>query len=64
VTPLEEIRVPLRIKEFDFDEQQMEVYNRVRMTETFRFINWNNFSAESVTLPIDKVVANLLKDKF
>src|SRR5947207_11689711 len=64
VKALEVIKVPLRTKEFDFDEQQMEVYNRTRMTETFRFIEWNNFSAESVTLPIDKIVASLLKEKF
>jgi len=64
VAALEEIKVPLRTKEFDFDEQQMEVYNRIRMTETFRFINWDNFSADRVTLPIDKVVANILKEKF
>ncbi len=60
---LEEIKVPLRTKEFDFDEQQMEVYNKIRMTETFRFIDWGKFSAESVTLPIDKIVATLVKQK-
>ena len=64
VKALEEIKVPLRTKEFDFDEQQMEVYNKTRMTETFRFIDWNNFSAEKVTLPIDKIVASLVKEKF
>ena len=64
VKALEEIKVPLRIKEFDFDEQQMEIYNRIKMTETFRFIEWNNFSEKSVTLPIDKIVASLLKEKF
>jgi 8-oxo-dGTP diphosphatase len=64
VKALEEIKVPLRTKEFDFDEQQMEVYNKTRMTETFRFIDWNNFSAEKVTLPIDKIVASLVNEKF
>jgi len=64
VTALEDIKVPLRTKEFDFDEQQMEVYDRIKMTETFRFIDWNNFSAKTVTLPIDKVVASLLKKQF
>lgn len=64
VNALEEIKVPLRTKEFDFDEQQMEVYNRIRMTETFRFINWDIFSADNLTLPIDKIVAALLKEKF
>lgn len=61
---LEDIKVPLRTQEFDFDERQMEVYHRTKMTETFRFISWDNFSAESVTLPIDKVVASLLKERF
>jgi len=59
-----EIGEHLYTKEFDFDEQQMEVYNKTRMTETFRFIDWDNFSAESVTLPIDKIVAFMLKAKF
>jgi 8-oxo-dGTP diphosphatase len=64
VRALEDIKVPLRTKEFDFDEQQMEVYSRTKMTETFRFIEWNIFSEEKVTLPIDKIVASLLKEKF
>ena len=64
VNALEVITVPLRTREFDFDEQQLEVYSRTRMTETFRFVNWDIFCADSVTLPIDKIVAVLLKDKF
>jgi 8-oxo-dGTP diphosphatase len=61
VEALEEIKVPLRKKLFDFDEAQMEIYRRTGETETFRFISWESFSAESVSLPIDKVVATLLK---
>jgi 8-oxo-dGTP diphosphatase len=61
VEALEEIRVPLRIRLFDFDEAQMEVYRKTGETETFRFVPWNSFSSESVSLPIDKVVADLLK---
>ena len=61
VTALEEIKVPLRDKAFDFDEQQMKIYEETKETETFRFINWDDFSAESVTLPIDKIVADNLK---
>lgn len=59
--PLEAIKVPLRTKPFDFDEQQLAVYAEKKETETFRFINWDEFSEASVTLPIDKVVAKLLK---
>ena len=64
VTALEDITVPLRTKEFDFDEQQMEVYRKTKMTETFRFIDRNDFSAECLTLPIDKIVADLLQERF
>jgi 8-oxo-dGTP diphosphatase len=59
---LEEIKVPLRTKPFDFDEQQMKVYEEKKETETFRFIDWNYFSAEQLTLPIDKIVASLVKE--
>ena len=58
---LEAIKVPLRTKPFDFDEQQLAVYAEKKETETFRFINWDEFSEASVHLPIDKVVAKLLK---
>lgn len=61
VEALEEIRVPLREKLFDFDEAQMEIYRNTGETETFRFIPWDLFSPESVSLPIDKVVAGLIK---
>ena len=61
VKALEPIRVPLRTKPFDFDEQQLKVYAEKRETETFRFIELADFSEESVHLPIDKVVANMVK---
>ena len=63
-TALEPIKVPLRDKEFDFDEHQLKIYSELEQTETFRFIGWNNFSADSVTLPIDKIVASMLKENF
>jgi ADP-ribose pyrophosphatase YjhB (NUDIX family) len=61
VEALEEIRVPIRTRLFDFDESQLEVYRKTGETETFRFIPWGSFSSDSVCLPIDKVVASLLK---
>jgi len=63
VKGLEPITAPLRDKEFDFDEDQMKIYNEMNEIETFRFIEWNNFSSESVTLPIDKIVASMIKEK-
>ena len=61
VNPLEEISVRLSSVEFDFDEQQMVIYNQQNEVETFRFIDWENLSEESVTLPIDKIVVRMLK---
>ena len=61
---LEPIRAPLRTKPFDFDQQQLETYREKGETETFRFIAWEDFSEESVTLPIDKVVAKLIKQAY
>jgi 8-oxo-dGTP diphosphatase len=58
---LEPIKAPLRTKLFDFDEKQMEVYHQTGTTETFRFIDAADFSPESVTLPIDKIVAGMIK---
>jgi len=63
-TALAPITVPLRSREFDFDEQQLQVYNEIQQIETFRFVDWEKFSAESVTLPIDKIVAAMVKDNF
>jgi len=52
-------------KPFDFDEREMKIYEEKKETETFRFIGWEDFSSASVTLPIDKVVADLVKsNKF
>ena len=64
VKALEEIKAPLREKEFDFDERELKMYAATGETETFRFINWQNFSAISVSLPIDKIIAALLKEKY
>lgn len=57
----EPIRVPLRDKPFDFDEEQMKKYEETREIETFRFINWEDFSADCMTLPIDKIAADLIR---
>ncbi|HEX3767356.1 MAG TPA: NUDIX hydrolase, partial [Puia sp.] len=52
VEALEDIRVQLRTKLFDFDDAQMEVYRKTGETETFRFISRDSFSSDSVSLPI------------
>jgi len=59
---LEPITAPIRTIPFDFDEREKKIYEEKRQTETFRFIDWHNFSADSVTLPIDKIAASMVKE--
>jgi len=61
---IEPIRTPLRETLFDFDEQQMKVYKETGETETFRFVTWDVFSEDSVSLPIDKIVAGIIKNNL
>lgn len=61
VEALEPIKAPLRDKPFDFDERELALYKERGETETFRFIERSVFSEDSVTLPIDKVIAGILK---
>jgi len=63
VKALEPITVPLRDKPFNFDEAQLATYNVTKQIETFRFVNWDNFSADTVTLPLDKIVVEMVKQK-
>jgi 8-oxo-dGTP diphosphatase len=62
VKALEPITCALRDKPFDFDEHQMVIYNEKNEIETFRFIDGKDFGDEVITLPIDKVVAKMLKN--
>lgn len=64
VQALEDISVQLKSKPFDFDEQQLKVYEATRETETFRFIDSADFSEDCVTLPIDKIVAGIVKSSI
>jgi len=61
VKPLEPITIPLKNKRFDFDETKLELHEKNGQAEVFRFIDWDSFTPESVSLPIDKVVAKLIK---
>jgi hypothetical protein len=64
VKALEDIKVPLRTKPFDFDADQLRMYEAKGETETFRFINWEDLSEDDITLPIDKMVVKILQDRF
>lgn len=64
VKALEPIQVPLKILPFDFDEHQQQLISKNEAVEAFRFVDWEKFSPESVSLPIDKVVASIIKEKY
>ncbi|MGN6196204.1 MAG: NUDIX hydrolase [Ginsengibacter sp.] len=63
VKALEPISFHLTNSKNDFTEDQLNIYKQTSQIETFRFIDMKNFSAEDVSLPIDKTVATLLKQK-
>ena len=54
----------LRQKPFDFDEEQLAIYQQRKEIETFRFIDWEKFSDETLTLPIDKIVSRMVKEQY
>jgi ADP-ribose pyrophosphatase YjhB (NUDIX family) len=60
---LEPITCPIRTTTFDFDAGQLDIYNKTGETETFRFIDWDKLTPDSVTLPIDKIVVRMLKEQ-
>lgn len=61
VKALEPIKTRISTSAFHFDEMQMQNYKLHNETESFRFIDWEELTEESVSLPIDKVVVKLIK---
>ena len=61
VKAMEPISVPIRQNPFEFDEEQMRLYEKTKQIESFRFVKWSDFSAEAMTLPIDKIAAKMVK---
>lgn len=59
VIAAEPLQLEIKTQPFDFAPHQVADPNGE--SEVFRWIPWHEFSADSVTLPIDKVVARLLK---
>ena len=64
VKPLEVINFQLTHSKFDFTENQLKIYNDKNEIETFRFIALKDFSPDDVTLPIDKIVAEIIAKKY
>jgi 8-oxo-dGTP diphosphatase len=64
VIALEKLNIAANNKAFDFSQEQLNVYETTKQIETFRFIDLKNYSKENMTLPIDKVVADMVLEKF
>lgn len=60
---LQPITAPIRQQPFDFDADQLAIYEKTGEIETFRFIAWEDLTPDCVTLPIDKVVVDLVKSR-
>ncbi|MBO9732360.1 MAG: NUDIX domain-containing protein [Chitinophaga sp.] len=59
VTPTSPFTANVSTKPFDFT-----VPEGVEEVERARWIDWREFSADAVTLPIDKVVADIIKERY
>lgn len=59
VKPTSAFTAPIIANPFDF-----EIPEGIEEVEGVRWIEWNDFSSEAVTLPIDKVVADLVKERY
>lgn len=62
VEALEPILVPHSKKPFEFSEAEQAIFAQTQQIETFRRIPWDQFSTQDLSLPIDKIVAQLLKE--
>ena len=60
VKALEAITAQLRSLPFQFDEREMKMYDTTGETETFRFINLADFNEDCITLPIDKIIVQMI----
>jgi len=61
IHPIDEIKISFKQKPFDFTSEQTA--DPQGEAEVFRLISLNEFDHHAVTLPIDKMVAHILKQK-
>lgn len=64
VVPLEKIIIDRNKPPFNFSEEALELYRQTGEIQTFRWIELPNFHSECLTLPIDKVVADIVQEKY
>lgn len=59
-----DMNITFNEKPFDFNEAQLKKYELTKETETFRLIRKATFNAADMHLPIDKVVAKMLREEW
>jgi len=64
VKAMQKIDIPVKQTPFEFNQEQLDNYSKTGQIESFRFVKWNEFSAECMTLPIDKIAAKMVKQRF
>ncbi len=57
----EPIALETKTKLFDFLPEQ--IVDKTTQCEVFRWVAWNDLTEATVSLPLDKIVVNLLKEK-
>ncbi len=62
VEALEDIRVPLTVSPFEFSDEQRAKHAQTGQAETFRFIPWEQFGPDCMSLPVDKIAARMVKN--
>jgi len=56
--------INLETKTIPFDFKPNQIADNTQTAEVFRWIHWNDLSEKDMSLPIDKVVIQLLKTKM
>lgn len=62
VEPEEPISFHLTHSKNDFTGDQLKIYQKDFKIETFRFVEFNELSADDLSFPIDKMVLQMLKE--
>lgn len=55
-------KLPVKTKIFDFEPHQ--IADVKEQSEVLRWVEWNALTEETVSLPIDKIVVRILKEKY
>lgn len=54
----------ISVKQIPFDFEPHQVADPKGQSEVLRWIEWNNFTVDAVSLPIDKIVVRMLTEKM